>query len=147
MTVVGPVQQQNMGVPHSRIDGRAKVTGAAPYASDFAVGRPAYAYFVTSAIARGRIEAFDLKAAQDVSGVLDILTHETMKGTVRKPSFFASGGYASTTIVPLDGPEVWHDGQIVAMVVADSYEAAREAAYKVRIEYREQRAIHPAGVS
>ena len=43
MAIVGPVQQQNMGAPHSRIDGRAKVTGAAPYPSDFAVGRPAYA--------------------------------------------------------------------------------------------------------
>src|SRR5687767_15032843 len=138
MVIVGPVQQQNMGVPQSRIDGRAKVTGAAPYPSDFAVGRPAYAYFVTSAIARGRIEAFDLTAAKAVPGLLDILTYETMKGTVRKPSFFAAGGYASTTIVPLDGPEVWHDGQIVAMVVADSYEAAREAAYKVRVRYREQ---------
>ena len=138
MAIVGPVQQQNMGAPQSRIDGRAKVTGAAPYPSDFAVGRPAYAYFVTSAIARGRIESFDLKQAQAVPGVLDIMTHETMKGTVRKPSFFAGGGYASTTIVPLDGPEVWHDGQIVAVIVADSYEAAREAAYKVRIAYREQ---------
>jgi xanthine dehydrogenase YagR molybdenum-binding subunit len=140
MAVVGPVQQQNMGAPQSRIDGRAKVTGAAPYASDFAVGRPAYAYFVISAIARGRIESFDLKAAQAVPGVLDIMTYETMKGTVRKPSFFAGGGYASTTIVPLDGPEVWHDGQIVAMVVADSYEAAREAAYKVHVKYQERAA-------
>ena len=138
MAVVGPVQQQNMGAPQSRIDGRAKVTGAAPYPSDFAVGRPAYAYFVTSAIARGRIESFDLRQALAVPGVLDIMTHETMKGTVRKPSFFAGGGYASTTIVPLDGPEVWHDGQIVAVIVADSYEAAREAAYKVHIAYREQ---------
>jgi xanthine dehydrogenase YagR molybdenum-binding subunit len=138
MAIVGPVQQQNMGAPQSRIDGRAKVTGAAPYPSDFAVGRPAYAYVVPRAIARGRIESFDLKQAQAVAGLLDIMTHETMKGTVRKPSFFAGGGYASTTIVPLDGPEVWHDGQIVAVVVADSYEAAREAAYKVRIAYREQ---------
>ncbi len=48
MAVVGPVQQQNMGAPQSRIDGRAKVTGAAPYPADFAVGRPAYAYFVTA---------------------------------------------------------------------------------------------------
>ena len=145
MAVVGPVQQQNMGAPQSRIDGRAKVTGAAPYASDFAVGRPAYAYFVTSAIARGRIEAFDLTSAQAVPGVLDIMTYETMKGTVRKPSFFAGGGYASTTIVPLDGPEVWHDGQIVAMVVAESYEEAREAAYKVRVTYREQPAAGTFG--
>lgn len=142
MATVGPIQQQNMGSPQSRIDGRAKVTGAAPYASDFAVGRPAYAYFVTSAIARGRIEAFDLAEADAVPGVLDIMTYETMKGTVRKPILMAAGGYASTTILPLDGPEVWHDGQIVALVIADSYEAAREAAYKVRVRYEEQR---PAG--
>lgn len=136
MATIGPVQQENMGAPQSRIDGRAKVTGAAPYASDYAVGRPAYAYLVTSAIARGRIEGFDLSVAQQVPGVLELLTYESMRGAVRKPSFFADGGYASTTIRPLDGPEIFHDGQIVAVVLADSYEAAREAAYKVGVSYQ-----------
>jgi xanthine dehydrogenase YagR molybdenum-binding subunit len=136
MAIIGPVQQENMGAPQSRIDGRAKVTGAAPYASDFAVGRPAYAYFVTSSIARGRIVGFDMEAARQVPGLLDILTYETLQGAVKKPSFFAGGGYASTTIRPLDGPEIVHDGQIVAIVLADSYEAAREAAYKVKVSYR-----------
>src|SRR5688500_7820202 len=84
MAIVGPVQQDNMGAPQSRIDGRAKVTGAAPYASDYPVGRPAYAYLVTSAIARGRIDGFDLTTAKDVSGLLDILTYETMRGQVKK---------------------------------------------------------------
>ncbi|WP_119299798.1 xanthine dehydrogenase family protein molybdopterin-binding subunit [Dongia deserti] len=133
MAIIGPVQQKNMGPPHSRIDGRAKVTGAAPYASDFAVGRPAYAYFVTSSIARGRITGFDMAAAGQVPGLLDILTYETMRGAVKKPTFFAGGGYAGTTIRPLDGPEIFHDGQIVAVVLADSYESAREAAYKVKV--------------
>ena len=136
MAIVGPVQQKNMGAPQSRIDGRAKVTGAAPYASDFPLGRPAYAYLVTSTIARGRIEGFDLAAARQVPGFLDILTYETMQGAVKKPTFFAAGGYASTTIRPLDGPEVFHDGQIVAVVLGDSYEAAREAAYKVKVAYQ-----------
>ena len=135
MATIGPVQQENMGAPHSRIDGRAKVTGAAPYGSDFAVGRPAYAYFVTSAIARGRITGFDLGAARQVPGLLDILTYESMRGAVKKPSFFAAGGHAGTTIRPLEGPEIFHDGQIVAVVLADSYEAAREAASKVTVSY------------
>src|SRR5262249_10601904 len=41
---------------------------------------------------------------------------------------------ASTSIDSL-GPEIKHDGQIIAMVVADTYEAAREAAYKVKASY------------
>jgi xanthine dehydrogenase YagR molybdenum-binding subunit len=136
MTVIGPVQQANMGAANSRIDGRAKVTGTAAYASDFPLGRPAYAFFVTSAIARGRIESFDLAAARDVPGLLDILTYETLRGQVKKASFFAGGGHASTTIRPLEGPEIFHDGQIIAVVLADSYEAAREAAYKVKASYQ-----------
>src|SRR5204863_776205 len=40
----------------------------------------------------------------------------------------------STSIQRL-GPDIAHDGQIIAMVVADSYEAAREAAYKVKPAY------------
>jgi xanthine dehydrogenase YagR molybdenum-binding subunit len=135
MTVIGPIRQANMGAANSRIDGRAKVTGTAAYASDFPLGRPAYAYFVTSAVARGRIESFDLTAAKEVPGLLDIMTYETVRGQVKKASFFAGGGHASTTIRPLESPEIFHDGQIIAVILADSYEAAREAAYKVKVSY------------
>src|SRR5262249_31121040 len=47
------------------------------------------------------------------------------------------GGGSSTSIQKL-GPEIAHDGQIIAMVLADSYEAAREAAYKVKATYSAQ---------
>src|SRR5262245_9069877 len=117
------------GQPNSRIEGSAKVTGVARYASDFDVGNMAYAYLVTSSMARGRIIGFDLAAARSMPGVLDILTYETMHGTIKKPSFFMAQGYGSTTIRPLDGPEVHHDGQIVAIVLADTFETARAAAY------------------
>jgi xanthine dehydrogenase YagR molybdenum-binding subunit len=132
----GPVQKENMGAPRSRIDGRAKVTGGAFYASDFPAGAVVYAYFVTSPIARGRIEGFDLTAARNVPGVLDIMTYGNTRGQVKEASFFAAGGYASTTMRPLEGPEIFHDGQIVAVVLAESYEAAREAAYRARVSYR-----------
>ena len=95
-----------------------------------------YAYFVTSPIARGRVQGFDLAAARDVPGVLDIMTYENTRGQVKQPGFFAAGGYASTTMRPLDGPEIFQDGQIVAVVLAESYEAAREAAYKAGVSYR-----------
>ena len=42
------------------------VTGAARYASDEPVARPVFGFLVTSSIARGRIEKFDLGAAKSV---------------------------------------------------------------------------------
>ena len=43
------------GRPVPRIDGIAKVTGSARYASDEPVAHPAYAYLVTSSFARGKV--------------------------------------------------------------------------------------------
>ena len=35
----------------------------------------------------------------------------------------------------MENDRIWHDGQIIAIVVADTYEAAREAAYSVEVTY------------
>src|SRR5262245_43016402 len=124
MTTAAPQPKANMGRPEPRIDGRDKVTGAARYPSDFAVSNPAYAFLVTSSIALGRIASIDVTHAEAVGGVLTILTHENTSGKIRKVEFFANGGPASESIVPLADTKIWHDGQIVAMVVADTFEAA-----------------------
>jgi len=120
-----------IGDAHVRVDGRAKVTGAARYPSDEPVANPAWAYLVTSAISRGRIRGFDLAAAHAVPGVLLILTHETLGKGFKSPN----GPDGKPTTTTLETDQVWHDGQIVAVVVADTFEAAREAAYKVRVDY------------
>src|SRR2546422_11644798 len=80
-----PTPQANMGEPAVRLDARLKVTGEARYPSEMPVGNPAYAYLVTSTIARGRIERLALDAAFAVPGVLDILTYgRTQKHWVRR---------------------------------------------------------------
>jgi xanthine dehydrogenase YagR molybdenum-binding subunit len=122
-----------MGRPEPRVDGRLKVTGAARYGSDFPVARPAFAYLVTSAIAAGRIAGMDLTAAKAVPGVLDILTHENTT-ELKQLKFEMSGGGPNTSMQDL-GPEIKHDGQIIAMVLAESFEAAREAAYRIDTTY------------
>jgi xanthine dehydrogenase YagR molybdenum-binding subunit len=126
------------GKPVSRIDGIAKVTGAARFASDEPVTRPAYAYLVTSSIARGKIESFGLEKARAVHGVLDILTYENV-GSLVKPAP-GPDGKASTT--SLESAQIWHAGQIVAIVVAETYESARESAHKVIVNYSE---LPPSG--
>jgi xanthine dehydrogenase YagR molybdenum-binding subunit len=120
-----------IGKPAVRIDGPAKVTGQARYPADEPLQNPAFAYLVTSAIARGRVRSVDLTAARATPGVLDILTHENAGGQIKPPNG-PDGGPTTTT---LESDRVWHDGQIVALVVADSFEAAREAAHKVVVDY------------
>jgi xanthine dehydrogenase YagR molybdenum-binding subunit len=117
------------GTPTPRVDGVAKVTGAARYASDEPLANPAFACLVTSDIARGHITGFDLNAAKAVPGVLDILTYETVGDRIKPPP--GPDGGASTTT--LESNRIWHDGQIIAVVVADTFEAATEAAAKVRV--------------
>ncbi|HEV2700015.1 MAG TPA: xanthine dehydrogenase family protein molybdopterin-binding subunit [Steroidobacteraceae bacterium] len=126
------------GKATSRIDGIAKVTGAARFASDEVVARPAYAYLVTSSIARGRIASFNLEPARAIRGVLDILTYENV-GSLAKP---AQGPDGKATTSSLESAKIWHAGQIIAMVVADTFESAREAARKVEVNYHE---LPPSG--
>jgi xanthine dehydrogenase YagR molybdenum-binding subunit len=123
-----------LGKPTRRIDGIAKVTGAARYPSDEQVVNPAYAYLVTSSIARGHITAFKLDNAKAERGVLDILTFENI-GSGFKPAMGPDGGPTTQT---LESNRIWHDGQIIAIVVADTYEAAREAAHKVEVTYAQE---------
>ena len=135
MSYAAPEPKANMGQPTPRVDGHLKVTGQASYASDFDVKNPGYAYLLTSAIAKGSITGIDETEAKAVHGVLLILTHLNAADAVKEIKFSKQGGPASTSIVPLSSPKIWHDGQIVAMVVADRFEAAREAAHKLKITY------------
>ena len=122
-----------MGAATSRVDGRLKVTGAARYGSDFYGGaNPAHAYLATSSIARGRITRLDEAEARKVPGVLDILTYRNVGDRIKPGKIFSAKGYMGTSIAPLASDRVQHDGQIVAMVVAETFEAAREAAYRLR---------------
>jgi xanthine dehydrogenase YagR molybdenum-binding subunit len=138
MTIAAPAPKANMGDPVPRVDGRMKVTGEARYAADFPVSNPAYAVLVTSPIAKGRIDSFDLAESKSVPGVLEILTYENTANDVKPVKFFNEGGKMSTSIRPLSSPQIWHDGQIIAMVVADTFEAASEAAYKVKADYQSE---------
>src|ERR1700761_5150536 len=126
MTVIGTAQ--------NRLDGPAKVTGVAHYGSDVPFSNPAYGYLVTSTIARGRIVSFDLKDARTLSGVIDIFTYQNI-GKIEAGKTFDGGGYMGSSIAPMESAEILHDGQIVAIVIADTFEIARDAAHRVKIAY------------
>lgn len=136
-TTLQPDPALNHGAAAPRIEARLKVTGAARYPADEPVAHLAYAWLVTSAAARGRVAAVDVREARALPGVLDVLTHEN-SADVRATALFSAGGTAATSIAPLADTRLFHDGQIVAMVVADRFETAREAGHLVRVRYDAQ---------
>lgn len=123
------------GAATSRIDGRAKVTGAARYGSDCGNRTDAHAFLRTSAIARGTITHIDESAARALPGVLEILTFRNVGDAIKPGSTFSDKGYMGSSIAPLAGPRIFHAGQIVALVVAESFEIARDAAQRLGITY------------
>jgi xanthine dehydrogenase YagR molybdenum-binding subunit len=130
----------SLGMPVSRVDGRAKVTGEARYAAEHPAQAGdhelAYGVIVNSTIAKGRIARMQLQEALAVPGVLDILTHENHPRTRSLGIFYkdmtSPGG---SPFKPLHDAVVRYSGQPVALVVAASFEAARYAASLVRVDY------------
>jgi len=124
---INPIDRLHViGQPVDRIDGPLKTTGTAPYAYEQPVPHAAYGYIVGAAIARGRINAVDTRAALAAPGVLAVVTHENA-GSLGRGEFYV--GYA------LAGPSVEHYHQAVAIVVAESFEQARAAAQLVAVDY------------
>ena len=69
-------QRKLVGEPVDRVDGPLKVTGAAPYPSDFTFPGLVYAALVQSTIAAGTIRSIDAEEAKAAPGVLAVITHE-----------------------------------------------------------------------
>jgi xanthine dehydrogenase YagR molybdenum-binding subunit len=125
-----------IGTAELRLDGPAKVTGGAHYGSDSPFVNPLFGVLVTSAIARGRIAAIDENDARAEPGVVEIFTYRNI-GKIAPGNIMDGGGYMGTSIAPLESAEIKHDGQIVALIVAQTFEAASAAAFRLKVEYSE----------
>jgi xanthine dehydrogenase YagR molybdenum-binding subunit len=112
-----------------RRDGPAKVRGRATYAYETPVPQPAFAHPVQATIARGRVTSVDTDSARAVAGVLAVLT-------VLDAERLASTDDRELAVLQSD--EVAFRGQFVGVVVAETSEAAREAADRVVVTYDEQ---------
>ena len=118
-----------------RVDGVAKVTGAALYGADHELPHAAHAFLVTSAIARGRIRHIDDAAVRALPGVLQVWTHRNAATVVQPVPSVASRGPMVFSRAPLASDEIFYAGQIVALVVAETLEAARDAALRLQVAY------------
>ena len=128
-----------IGTPTSRVDGHAKVTGAAKYAGEFSAPDLAHGSVVTSTIAKGRIVGIDASEALRVDGVIDVLTHENrprMADTDR--AYKDDVAPEGSPFRPLYDDRILFSGQPIALVVAEEAEIARFAASLVLVKYDEE---------
>ena len=128
-----------IGKPTSRVDGPAKVTGAAKYAAEYNVANLLYGYVVSSPIAKGKITKIEDAAVRALPGVHEVFTHENV------PHFaFLDRSYkddvapGGAPFRPLHGADIRYSQQPVALVVADTFELARYAASLLHVEYEEE---------
>ena len=114
--------------PIDRVDGPKKVAGVATYAAEYQFDDVAYGFLVGSKIGAGKVVSIDDTAARALPGVIDVVTDFE--------NFIRVSAQGGETEAPTQGvKEIAFVGQIVAIVLAESYEVARDAAMQVRIDY------------
>ncbi|MCQ8780578.1 xanthine dehydrogenase family protein molybdopterin-binding subunit [Mangrovibrevibacter kandeliae] len=121
----------SIGQRLSRHDGKLKITGSADYALERQFEHAAYAVLVPATIGAGRVVSVDTAAALAAGAIL-VLTPEDDLGLAQATTF--TGQRPEGAFLPLPH-EIRFDGQSVALVVAESLEAATEAARRIKVTY------------
>jgi xanthine dehydrogenase YagR molybdenum-binding subunit len=129
-----------IGSSVSRQEALAKVTGTATFAAEHQIKGLVYGYLVTAAIASGRIKTIDTRTAEKSPGVLAVFTHKNV------PKIFAPGNnFINSKIyearLPLADDRIHYGGQIIGLVVAETFEQARSAANLIQVDYETQTPI------
>lgn len=125
-----------------RVDALDKVRGKPIFSADETRPGLLYAALAVATVGKGRITALDTRAANAVRGVKLVLTHENI-GAVKSAGFIMGGGYGFQSLQPMLSPTIAHRGQYIALVAAETLEAAVEAAHLVKASY----AVEPHSVT
>jgi xanthine dehydrogenase YagR molybdenum-binding subunit len=116
-----------VGKPTPRLDGRAKVTGAARYTADVRLPGMLFARMVCSPHPHARVRSIDTSAAERHSGVRAVHVLERVLGGAEVTD--------KSRELPSRYPIVRFAGQPVAAVAAVTEAAALEAVRLVRVDY------------
>src|SRR3984885_4339149 len=128
------MRAMGIGSDTQRVDGLDKVMGRPLYGADRNLARIAYAIPVTATIGKGRIRQLDTVAAERVAGVLTILTYRNMD-QLAPIAFAFAGGQAIESHMPMQSPDILYRGEAIALIVAETPEAAAQAASLVHADY------------
>jgi xanthine dehydrogenase YagR molybdenum-binding subunit len=118
----------------ARVDAGDKVRGAAHFAADDARPGMLHAALAVAKVAKGKVVSLDTRAASAVPGVRLILSHEDF-AHLKSPGFIFGGGYGVQSFQPMLSTVISYRGQPIALVAAETLEAAIEAAGRVQATY------------
>lgn len=122
-----------------RVDGPLKVTGKALYAGEFSVPDLAFGFVVNATITKGRLLDLDVSEALAQPGVVEVLSHlNRPKMASYDESYTDMDAADGKPFRPLYNDRILYSGQPIALVVADTFEAARHAASLIRAQYSEE---------
>ena len=116
----------NIGQPLTRRDGTLKVTGGARYAADHHPPRMLFAVMATSTIARGRVTSFDVTAAKAHPGVVEVMIPGNAPKLAQSPDH--KDDPFAFKLDLLQNDHVRYANQPIAVVIAETLEAATEGA-------------------
>ncbi len=120
--------QDLIGRPIDRVDGPRKVSGTATYAAEYAIDGLVHGVLVQSTIGAGTIVSIDPSQVLAMPGVIDVVID--LDRFARAPQEGAEEGPP-----PQGVREIVYFGQPIALVVADSFETARDAAERLTVHY------------
>ena len=131
-----------IGTSVSRLDGPHKVRGAAQFAAEVPLDNMVYAALAFSTIAKGKIETLDIDAAKAVPGVVSVMTYRNAPRMNQPAVFGTSPTAAGPSDLPImQDPGIHWNGQPIAVVLAETQEAADHAASLVRATYTQETGI------
>src|SRR6201997_2185503 len=146
------MKQFGIGQPLRRVEDRRFITGRGTYLDDINRSRQAYAAMLRSPHAHARIRGVDKTAAASAPGVLAVYTGEDLArdglGTIPCLSAVTNRDQTPSVLPPhplIASDRVRHVGDTVAMVVADSLAAARDAAELIAVDYEPRSAAVDTG--
>lgn len=123
-----------IGKPLPRVDGAKKVTGSATYAAEYPLENLAHGVLVGAKIGKGKVVSIDADSARAIPGVIEVITDFER--------FIRVSQQGGETEAPMQGvKEVSYFGQIIAIVVAETFEVARDAAQRLPVEYEREQGV------
>ncbi len=131
---------KNVGKSVRKVDALSIATGRALYTDDFPLENPLSLMLLHSPHAHAEITAINTSEAELVDGVVDILTYENTPDTL-----YTTAGQGYPEPSPYDyrmfDRKVRFIGDRVALVAAETAEAARKALTMIRVKYGELEAV------
>jgi xanthine dehydrogenase YagR molybdenum-binding subunit len=128
----------NIGQPLTRREGAQKVTGRATFAADNHPAGMLHAVIVPARIARGRVAALDIEAAKAHPGVIDIMTPDHKPALAKDPDDKDHPFMFRMDLLQTDKVRYAH--QPIAVVIAETLEAATEGAALLAPQYEREAA-------